>query len=389
MRRSAATVAVGVTAWCLITAACGQKGPPLAPLHLVPAAVTDMSVRRVADHARLRFVLPTKNANGPGRLDLDRVEVFAVTVAPGAPPPPNRDFLTSTYLVGEIAVRPMPEEGQPRVDDDKRPEPGTTVTFAEELTPAKLTPAITKKADPTPEPVVPATTGTTPPTPPAPTDPVRIYAVAGVTKSGRHGPPSARVQIPVAALPPPPTELSARFTETNVALAWKPATETVTAYNVYSSAEPMQPLNREPLTTPSFEREFTKFGEPQCFRVRSVTMAGAVSIEGDLSDEECLTPVDTFPPASPKGLALVPTAGQISLIWDANSEKDLAGYLVLRGDAPNGPLKAVTPAPIRETSFRDTTVTPGTRYIYAIVAVDTATPANTSAESPRVEETAR
>ena len=123
--------------------------------------------------------------------------------------------------------------------------------------------------------------------------------------------------------------------------------------------------------------------------VRSIASVDGVSLEGEPSDAHCVTPRDEFPPAAPRGLAAVPTAGQISLIWDANTEKDLAGYLVLRGDAPDGPLTALTPAPIRETSFRDGTVKPGMRYVYAIVAVDNATPPNPSPQSQRVEETAR
>jgi len=34
-------------------------------------------------------------------------------------------------------------------------------------------------------------------------------------------------------------------------------------------------------------------------------------------------------------------------------------------------------------------VAPGVRYVYAVVAVDKASPPNRSAQSPRVEETAR
>ena len=48
-----------------------------------PAPVSDVTVRRVGDDVQLRFKLPTANANGPGRIDLDRVEIYAVTVAPG------------------------------------------------------------------------------------------------------------------------------------------------------------------------------------------------------------------------------------------------------------------------------------------------------------------
>jgi hypothetical protein len=77
----------------------------------------------------------------------------------------------------------------------------------------------------------------------------------------------------------------------------------------------------------------------------------------------------------------------ISLIWNANTEADLAGYVVLRGEAPGDTLQPLTPSPIKETTFRDTTVKPGMRYVYAIVAVDTA--GNRSGESLRVEDTAK
>jgi hypothetical protein len=79
----------------------------------------------------------------------------------------------------------------------------------------------------------------------------------------------------------------------------------------------------------------------------------------------------------------------INLIWEPGTERDLAGYVVLRGEAAGGPLVAITPAPVRESTYRDTAVQPGTRYVYAVVAVDSATPQNVSAESNRVEETAR
>jgi fibronectin type 3 domain-containing protein len=79
----------------------------------------------------------------------------------------------------------------------------------------------------------------------------------------------------------------------------------------------------------------------------------------------------------------------MNLIWDPNSEPDLAGYVVLRGEAPGETLQALTPTPIAQTNYTDTTVTTGVRYVYAIVAVDKASKANMSPQSARVEETAR
>jgi fibronectin type 3 domain-containing protein len=79
----------------------------------------------------------------------------------------------------------------------------------------------------------------------------------------------------------------------------------------------------------------------------------------------------------------------MNLGWDANTEADLAGYVVLRGEAPGDTLQPLTPAPIAATSYEDKTVKPGVRYVYVIVAVDKATPPNRSAPSTRLEETAR
>jgi hypothetical protein len=96
--------------------------------------------------------------------------------------------------------------------------------------------------------------------------------------------------------------------------------------------------------------------------------------------------VDTFPPAAPKGLQAVATEGVINLIWDANTEADLDGYILLRGIAPGGELASITPSPVRETAFRDP-VPAGVRYVYALRAVDKA--GNASQPSERLEEAAR
>ena len=85
-------------------------------------------------------------------------------------------------------------------------------------------------------------------------------------------------------------------------------------------------------------------------------------------------------------MTAIPSDGAINLIWEPNTEKDLAGYLVLRGTAAAGTLEPITPAPIQETSFKDG-VQPGVAYVYAVKAVDRA--GNESPLSARVTETAR
>jgi len=126
--------------------ACGRKGPPLAPLHLVPVAPANVSVGRTGDEAQIRFDVPSTNVNGPGPVALDRIEVFAATVAGGAVRPANRELLVSKYRVATIAIKPPPVEGEAPPEtppEDKRPSAGEKTTFVEELTTERLQPVFT------------------------------------------------------------------------------------------------------------------------------------------------------------------------------------------------------------------------------------------------------
>jgi hypothetical protein len=123
--------------------------------------------------------------------------------------------------------------------------------------------------------------------------------------------------------------------------------------------------------------------------VRAVDTVSGTAIVGPASPATCVTPKDTFPPAAPKNLEAIAAVGAINLIWDANSEPDVAGYLVLRGEAPGATLQALTASPVSGSTYNDTTARAGVRYVYAVVAVDRAAPQNVSPQSNRAEETAR
>jgi hypothetical protein len=151
------------------------------------------------------------------------------------------------------------------------------------------------------------------------------------------------------------------------------------------SAPVPAPINPSALATTSASDE-AAFGRTHCYAVR----AQRGSVMSGPSPATCLTPIDVFPPAPPVGLAAVPSEGGISLIWEPNSEIDLGGYLVLRGEPGDATLRQLTHTPVVEARYRDTDVRPGTRYVYAVVALDTQLPLpNASDVSERVEETAR
>ena len=118
-------------------------------------------------------------------------------------------------------------------------------------------------------------------------------------------------------------------------------------------------------------------------------MVGSIAIESAPSSPTCVNPVDTFPPAPPKSVQHIAAGKGVTLLWEANTEPDLGGYVVLRGEAPGDKLSPLTKEPITETSFLDTTARRGRTYVYRVVAVDRSTPPNQSAPSEPVEETIR
>jgi hypothetical protein len=145
------------------------------------------------------------------------------------------------------------------------------------------------------------------------------------------------------------------------------------------------PLNDKPLTALTFDEAIVSLGVERCYVVRAVHRG----VESAPSTPTCVTPIDNFPPPAPSQLAAIGSEGAVSLIWEGVTATDLAGYIVMRSEGASAPLAPLFEEPLRETSYRDTTATPGVRYVYAVVAVDRATPRNTSLPSNRVEEAAR
>lgn len=97
---------------------------------------------------------------------------------------------------------------------------------------------------------------------------------------------------------------------------------------------------------------------------------------------------DVFPPRPPEALAAVAVAdqGAIDLSWSPNTEADLAGYVVYRGEA-GGNAERISPAnvPVIAPTYRDATAQAGHTYRYSVSALDTS--GNESPRSAEVSET--
>ena len=401
----------------VFSAGCGKKGPPLAPLIKLPVPPPDLTASRRGDSVELSFTVPATNTDGSRPANVARADVYAITAPVGVPPLSDASLLKYGTKVGEVEVK-APRDPNLTADEDepndevdppegKGLDQGTLARLREPLTSEMLTPAIVPpdKNAPPPLPVADPTSGPLLGAPAA--VPLRTYVVFGQSARGRKGPLSKRVTVPLVPPPPPVARVAIAYDEKAITVTWPPArtavaassgdllparvigvTRPVITYNVYDSTNADAPikLTAKPLDEPTFADTRVVFGEKRCYTVVSAESIGGTTIESTAGSAACDTLTDTFPPVAPKGLNAISSEGAITLIWEPNTEKDLAGYIVLRGVEPAETLLPITPAPIAEPSFKDD-VKPGVSYVYAVRAVDKA--GNSGPISARVVETAR
>ena len=243
----------------------------------------------------------------------------------------------------------------------------------------------------TSSPPLPGLSATLPPAGPVASAPSSAAAPANTVTAPADGAlppvtaaPASDGAAPVAPAGPP--------LQSQPIVEWPPASQ----YDLFEIVEPRdgprmmpEPLNPAPLTTPTYSDSRVEFGAERCYGVRTLDVVGGLEVRSRLSTTTCVTLVDTFPPVAPQSLSAVGSEGEVSLIWQPNSEDDLAGYLVLRASSPGETLQPLLAAPVPENTYRDTTAEPGVRYSYAVRAVDSATTPNVSEASNLAEESAR
>ena len=439
-----------VAVWLLGAAAagCGAKAPPQAPLIIAPDRVGQLEVSRLDDLVYVAFEVPSSDTTGDLLADIVRVDVYALTTQPaeGEQEEFSEDWLEAATLVDTIPVRPplLPgmeeateaagDHGGPAREDEPVPaRQGDEITVVERLGPEAFIPVTVGEEDeededdededdeddaeenrPIPLPNA---------APPLPPPVIRSYIAFGVSSRGREGLPS-RAAIPLVDPPGPPPAPAVEYTETGISVIWE-APDTLRLpvqsddYDVGDDSEP--PLESTPIVEwgepsqyvvydvaglgvastarperlgpPQREESHSDvdvvFGETRCYAVRVLDAVGQLEIEGPESPAICIVLTDTFAPAAPTGVIAVADDDAINLVWDANGESDVVGYLILRGSAPDATLQPLTPEPVERTTYRDARLEPGQRYWYSVQAVDSAVPPNLSPPSEPIAESAR
>jgi hypothetical protein len=422
------SVWLGIVVCSLVS--CGKKGPPLAPLVKIPTAPADFTAERRGSDVKMQFAVPTANTDGSKPANIERIDVYGFT----GPAAVSDDQLLK--LGTRVASLPIKAPRDPDATDecdepDESPEEpdlesqgldqGAVAQLEDPLTQAAFQAIQLPRDKHKPAASSDAAVVTGPLVGPPSSVPRRLYVAVGVNKNGHRRSFSKRLLVPLVPPPDPPSSPKIAYDENAVTLTWTPSTSAVPiqppatgdllpgrfigldlptfSYHVYevplrAGADAGQigapavdvRLTNEPVREARYEDKRMDWGATRCYTVRTVETLAGLTIQSEAPPPGCETLKDTFPPAAPRDLQAVPGEGRIDLIWESNNEKDLAGYVVLRGTTATGTLEPITPAPIPQSTFTDT-VPAGVQYWYAVQAIDKA--GNASPLSDRRNEAAR
>jgi predicted small lipoprotein YifL len=193
----------------------------------------------------------------------------------------------------------------------------------------------------------------------------------------------------------PPKVIKATVFKDRIEITWNPPEKNIDqsspphfkGYNIYMQGDEGSAhlLNSQLVKERKYSDKDILFGEVYLYFLRAVASDSPTLAESDNSDVIEVLAKDTFAPAVPSGLVSIAADDFISISWDANLEKDLAGYRVWRKMEGEDEFTLLTPQPVQENAFNDTNVEKNKRYYYAVSAQDRS--GNESPKSESVSQT--
>jgi fibronectin type 3 domain-containing protein len=205
-----------------------------------------------------------------------------------------------------------------------------------------------------------------------------ILALKTVNHRGVDAGFSNRAAVEIADLPEPPSDLQATLTEHAVELRWNPSAQSafggaapaVDEYEVYrSEAGATGPARLLAATTdPSYDDRTFTFGTRYIYAIRAAARSGSSVARTPESNRVEVAAVDTFPPAAPQSLRVIPVRGAAELAWSPNTEADLGGYNLYRSDG--GDFIRLNAELLGVPLYRDASRQPSVEYQYRVTAVD-------------------
>jgi hypothetical protein len=332
---------------------CASPDEPTARQRpIIPQAVRDLSARQQGGEVVLSFTLPRQSVRNEALAAPPAVEIYRGALEPGRKTPEK----VSTKLIYTIPS----EMVNSYVDEGK-------ILFPDRIEPGELARAPGTGAG-------------------------FIYTVRTRVQRNRAAAESNHVVTRTYVPPVPVSEVRAAVAERAVTLEW-PATAAGGAgeYRVYraelapgsaaagadvSPASLLKPLRLlGPVAETKYRDSNFEWGHTYMYVVRRVVQMGGDTVESADSKPAVITPAEVQPPAAPQGIeaVVVPASQQaayVSLSWAISSEAGVAGYVVYRSEQADARGTRLNENLLGSPTYRDLSVTPGSRYFYTVTAVD-------------------
>lgn len=182
------------------------------------------------------------------------------------------------------------------------------------------------------------------------------YRVVGVTPFGSRGNYSSVVSgIAYPELKAAPMITSSRFDTLGGAdITWEfddKSEDLISCFNIlHSTDEKHYDILASGISSQSRKYHIEKINKHIYYKVEAKAKQGAYT----QSLPVLIQPIDSVPPAIPKGLkAHIDSLGAVHLSWDANHDADIYGYRLYRGQTKGEELIPITDVAIRETYYTD------------------------------------
>ena len=341
----------------LTAAACGKKGPPIAPELRLPLAPTALQGTVDGDAVVVTWTNPGTRFDGSQIKDLTLTTLYRREETGAGPP--KVAMSASGRVVGyeEIARIRLDSPAPATVD-------GAVVRWVDRrgLVPGHR----------------------------------YVYVATATDAEGRSSPPSERRFIMLLAAPEPPADVQATGGEGAVTLTWQPPAALSDGNPVSGDIRyivlrgtgggGLSPITPAPIPTTSFTDTGLQNDTPYRYAVRAIRTDGGATATGPESAVVAATPAITTPPRPPENLVAVPTGGAVGLAWNPSRGRPLALYSVYRA-AEGGEFERIGTIAPERTTYTDRDVQRGATYRYAVTATDETRQANESARSNEVTVT--
>jgi hypothetical protein len=346
----------------VLISGCGAPGEPVERKAPTPTAITDLAATQQGDNVTLTLTLPKESVEGRELKQPPAIEIFRdFQTVPTSSTPGSGSAIpkapTLLVTIPSAMVDQYDSRGQIRYADELKPQDFTQHPGAQ-----------------------------------------AVYIVRTRTSPKKVSANSNAVSLRVEPAADQITDLKSEVTHQGIILTWTPPQKTavgtappIALYRIFRhEVNPTTAPNPTPqgshseklsvqigdCPAPPFRDTQIQFGKTYVYTVRSVAQYPDLQIESLDSPPITVSPLDTFPPAAPQGLVVVPIPAQgaapayLDLSWSISAENDIAGYNIYRSEQEGAAGQKQNPELLRTPAFRDMNTIPGHRYFYTVTAVD-------------------